>query len=391
MSDPFVTNAEFKTTLDIAKRVADHLGQSRPITLSDPGKLVEIFNDIYGKIRQAELRRNTWKFAIKRSCLRPMDTTTRVLIPPAWSATTGTPNPLGFYQPGSIVSYLGAYYTTHEKVLNSDVPGSDNSAWMRYFGPIAVSPWDTTGKTTYFPGELVYIFSGAGAVTVFMALQTTLVGAINDPRVAEDWAATVTYALGEGVTFSSVTYYSNIDLNLNQTPGTDPGWTAGTVGSQQWVPILGATLELHRGIYPIGSGPSSQTFTRNVYMLPFGFLRVAPEDPKAGSVSILGAPSNIMYRDYDLEGNFIVSRESLPILYRYVADMADITLFDAMFAEGIGCRIAYEGCEAITQSTERRKNIQQDYALFMGEARKLNGIEIGAIQPPVDDYISCRL
>jgi hypothetical protein len=193
------------------------------------------------------------------------------------------------------------------------------------------------------------------------------------------------------VVYSAQPYFSNIDLNLNHVPGVS-GWTAiATNFNLQWNEILGASLEFHHGIYPIGSGPASQTFTRNVYQLPFGFLRVAPEDPKAGSVSILGAPSNIMYRDYDLEGQFIVTRETNPILWRFVADLTEISLFDPMFCEGLAARIAMEACEPVTQATEKLKNCREAYALFMGEARKLNGIEIGTIQPPIDDYLSCRL
>jgi hypothetical protein len=381
--------SEFTSVLDIARRVADHLGQSRPITLSDPGKFTEIFNDIYPKIRQSELRRNVWRFSIRRAALRARDLSTRTLVPPNWSSTTGTVNPLGFYPPGCIVVYQGKYYVNDKAIPNSDTPGSAGSAWQRYFGPIDVSLWDP--ELTYYPGELVYKVLTNSTIRVFMAIQQIQSGG-GDPETALEYNADTIYTKGQIVKYSGQYYYSNSDHNLGRTPGVHPEWVLTTTQySSNWNEVIGATLIDLQGIYPLGSGPASQTFTRNAFRLPFGFLRRAPEDPKAGSVSILGAPSNVMYRDWDYEGDYIVTRDSGVILLRFVADITDVAAFDPMFAEGLAARIAIEMCEAITQSTERLKNLSGFYTTKMREARLINGIEIGADMPPVDDWISCRL
>src|SRR5207344_778069 len=64
-------------------------------------------------------------------------------------------------------------------------------------------------------------------------------------------------------------------------------FTGGT-GSLKWLQIGGAEFPMGVGlttlniVYPIGSGPSSQNTTRNVFRLPAGYLRKAPTDPKAG-------------------------------------------------------------------------------------------------------------
>jgi hypothetical protein len=64
---------------------------------------------------------------------------------------------------------------------------------------------------------------------------------------------------------------------------------------------------------------------------------------------------------------------------------------DDMFCEGLGARIGLAVCEPLTQSTAKTNTIAQEYQKFMSEARAVNGIETGAVEPPLDDYIACRM
>ncbi len=162
-------------------------------------------------------------------------------------------------------------------------------------------------------------------------------------------------------------------------------------GSLKWLALQSPALTEANFVYPIGAGPAQQTETRNVYRLPANFLRKAPQNPKEGSNSILGAPSGRQYDDWDLEGNFLVTRDVAPIALRFVADITDVTAMDDMFCEGLGARIGLEVCEEVTQSTAKKSTIASEYAKFMGEARSVNGIETGPEEPEQDDYLSCRL
>ena len=74
----------------------------------------------------------------------------------------------------------------------------------------------------------------------------------------------------------------------------------------------------------------------------------------------------------------------------FVADVTDVRLMDAMFCEGLGARIGLEVCEPLTQSTAKKTTISQIYQKFMGEARTVNAIEQGAVDPPEDDFITVR-
>jgi hypothetical protein len=62
-----------------------------------------------------------------------------------------------------------------------------------------------------------------------------------------------------------------------------------------------------------------------------------------------------------------------------------------MFVDGFACRLAYETCEVITQSGSKQTSLAQAYNKFMTEARQVNGIEIGPVEPPEEEYISVRL
>jgi hypothetical protein len=156
-----------------------------------------------------------------------------------------------------------------------------------------------------------------------------------------------------------------------------------------WLPLQCSLTNL-TFVYPVGSGPAEQTESRNVYRLPAGYLRTAPQDPKAGSSSILGAPTGIQYEDWDLESNFLVSRDCFPIVFRFVADCYLVSQFDAMFCEGLACRLAYEACEDLTQSAGKQTQVASAYKVFMTEARAVNGIETGPTEPPVDDWLTTR-
>jgi hypothetical protein len=358
---------------------------------------------------------------------------TMFLAPGLWSGSTT-------YFPGAIVedSAGSLWFSMQPDNLNNQ-PGT-SSAWDLYFGTMTATPFDTSGATAYYAGDVVYEFPGTGTYTAYLSLQNSN---STDPSVTNAWSSTITYRKDQVVSYLSSNYMSLVDLNLAQVPSSAPAlWAIGTtyatnalvgasdgyiyksVGSgnvgnnpvtdlgvhwtntgvlNPWTTVftqgLGSNQWLQLGVgltdlffaYPIGTGPSNESATRNVYRLPANFLRRAPQDPKAGSTSFLGAPTGLMYDDWDLEGDFIVTRQSDPIVFRFVADMVNVNAFDPMFFEGLAARIAIEVCETITQSTDKLSKAEGAYGKFMTEARVVNGIETGPTEPPEDDWITCRI
>jgi hypothetical protein len=288
------------------------------------------------------------------------------------------------YSTGSFVMFAGSVYLS---LLNSNLGNFPNA--------FASTNWvATTGGSLYM--SLIDINIGNSPA--------------NAPAL---YASGTTYASGNivGVLSTGLEYVSQVSSNTGNNPVTDNGtnwktngvflpWTTSFVqggGNQFWLQIGGASFPNGVGLsginilYPLSSGPTWQLTTRNVFRLPANYLRRAPQDPKAGRTSFLGYPSNLWQDDWNFEGNYIVTTQGDPIMFRFVCDVQDVTQFTDIFCEGLACRIALEVAPRLTQNLGDVSIIAKEYLQFMGEARLQNAIELGATEPPMDDYIACRV
>lgn len=433
--------SEFQSDIDIANRACQHCGVRRIDAsegFDEDYKAASEIGSVYGKLRQAELQRNLWTFAMKRAVLRAIDTDTMVLSPALWVADTT-------YFVGSVVADSSG--NLWESVIPNNLGNSPTAttAWKPYFGPMTAEPYDS--GTAYYAGELVYTAAGDGTNRVYKSLVS---GNDEDPETAASWDSTATYRKNQVVTRTAVDYMSLIDLNTGNDPALAPAawasgttygagdevagsdgliytsvgngnvandptvdtginwtntnvlvpWTTDFVGgntSLQWLQIggeefpSGVTLTTPNLIYPLGAGPVSQNGTRNAFKLPANFLRRAPQDPKAGMYGALGASANHSLEDWLFDDGYLVSSDSGPIVLRFVADITDVRLMHPMFCEGLGARIGFEVCEALTQSTQKKSTIAQTYQKFMSEARLVDAIEQGQVEPPEDEFIVVRM
>lgn len=322
--------SDIVTATAIANRALQRVGASTAIAdgllFTEDSNNAQHCRRCYDILRRAELRRNAWRFSVRRAPLRAVDTTTKNYTPPAWAVGAT-------YAVAAIVTYNGTWYSSLVAANLANTPADDSTAWTRYFGPGTASPWAST--TTYLAGELVWITS-----TAYLSLKNT-----------------------------------NTDLT--------------SVGAS-WLTLTGTVATLFIA-YPAGVGPANENTSRNLYMLPIGYLRMASQSPSPVGTSILGFPGNPTQLDWVLENNFFVTGDTGVIVFRFVADISNASEFDPMFVEGLGCRIALEICEPVTQSTTKKKDIKEDYRQVMGDARNVNGIETGPNSAFLDDYIACRL
>lgn len=382
---------EFFAPVDIGNRALQHIGQplmTTPNGFNDGSNRARQISFAYGKLREAELRRNVWCFATKRAVLRAVDANTLILTPGMWVAGTT------YFQGSIVASENNSLWISriHQNLGNQP---ENSLTWEPYFGPMTVSAWSS--GTSYLAGDLVYTQTGLGTARVYLSLQS---GNSDNPATATAWSATVTYDQDQIVTFSSVAYISLEELNTNHQPNVSPTFWAtsfvGGTGSNKWLQIGGPEFPDGVGvdklniIYPLGAGPSSQSSSRNIYRMPNSFLRMAPQDPKAGSMSYLGAPSGLLYDDWLVEGDYLLTADAGPIALRFVANFNDVSRMDPMFCEGLAARIAAEVCQPVTQSTALLGASWKIYKDVMDEARVANAIEIGSDEPPIDDYIACR-
>jgi hypothetical protein len=287
------------------------------------------------------------------------------------------------YGLGSFVMFDGVEYVSIAAVNTGNLPNAAASA--AYWVPLTLG-------------------------TFYMSLVDLNTG--NVPASAPAlWNIATTYAAGALVGGSDGNIYSSVGSgNIGNNPVTDGGvhWTNTGVllpwttvftqggGNDQWTQIGGAAFPGGVALaklnirYPLGSGPSTQTWTRNAFKLPAGFLQAGVQNPK-GTTVWLGGPSGNDYNDWDFESGYLVSAECDPIRIRFRADMTDVFSMDSMFCEGLAARIGLEICETVTQSGGKLSTIASAYRQFMSEARITNAIETGYEDAPDDDFITVRL
>lgn len=416
-------------SLDLAKRACQHLGQPQILTVDDDTRENTEITFAYDKLREAELRRNVWRFAIKTAVLRAISATTMQIVPALWNAKT-------LYLPGAIViDKNGDFWTSNQPENLNNVPGQ-SAAWDQYFGPLTAEVW---AAGSYYAGDLVYRALSNSAYVVFLSLTNNNTAT---PETAVAYDATVTYGLEAVVSYAGAQWRSLLPINLANTPVTAPaawdaalnygtGFTATgsdgyvytslgegnlgfdpvTTGGVYWstayvvnawskLPTLYPSAPTWLPLYaaltpffltsPIGMVASASASARNLFRLPANYLREAPQDPKAGSATQWGAPTGLAYNDWLFQGDFILSRTPGPIIFRFVADVTIVTEMDAMFCEGLSASMALAACQAVTTSSKLKAEIRSEYSQAIAEARLVNGIETGSEEPPEDDWLAVR-
>lgn len=375
---------EYRSEVDIANRALQYCGAARigADGFNEDSKNASECAFAYGKLREAELRRAPWKFAVKHCVMRPLVDGSRKLAPALWSSLTS-------YFVGSLVTDDQGNIWQSLAPANLNNAPRVSAAWVPYYGPLSVHPWDTTGETTYWRGELVYTYDGTGAVRVFVSLENSNQ---DDPETASGYVATATYKKEAVVVSASVNYQSLVDFNKGQTPASSPSaWTTTLtrpVTSGKWLEVSDTVaLQEINTLQPIEYGPG---LSHNIFMLPNGFLKTTRQDPKAGMISFLGAPSGLAPNDYIIEGAFLTSSRPDPFVFRFIANVTWVGDFDAMFCEGLAARIALSVCEILTQSGSKLQLIGAAYKEFMSEARINNAIDNGPVEDDVDEWIVLR-
>lgn len=431
----------FKTELDIANRACQHLGVPRLTNFTATKAGLEM-DACYDNLRESELQRNLWTATTRRVVLRAINSSTQLWTPPTYDANTT------YIYGMVVVDSNGDWWQSTDE----SPAGSLNNTpavgvhWSRYYGPDTCSMFiDTTDappatpvlsslNNTQFtiPAATYYVkitYNFAGGETLPSSEASISLPAQYIPEIASPAAVTGAISwnpyistvadeeqlqlfainigtpyileastlvhLGRGVPLASIpsnqagfmageltNWGGNIYLSMiNNNTGVPPGST--------WLNVGGTTVPL-LVLYPIGSGPSVDVTTSNIYKKPQGFLRQAPSNPKGSATTWLGAPWGNVREDWVFEGPYIVSAAPGPIMLRFVADFVDVPQMPSMFCEGLAARIANETCEILTQSVEKKGIADNAYKRAMFEARTVNAIEAGPIDMDIDDYITCR-
>ena len=80
-------------------------------------------------------------------------------------------------------------------------------------------------------------------------------------------------------------------------------------------------------------------------------------------------------QEYVLEGGKILTRSSGVLNLRYLARIETTSLFDPSFDEAFASLLAYNVCEALTQSDAKKNAALRDYRMALMDAIRANAIE----------------
>lgn len=124
------------------------------------------------------------------------------------------------------------------------------------------------------------------------------------------------------------------------------------------------------------------------YQLPDGFMSLV----QVGEYYI--RPATKAKGPWQVEstdaGSAILTDMPAPLLIRYVTRVTNSGLFDPLFVEALACRLAFEACEAITQSNTKKETLSQEYKNAISEAARCNAIENPPNEIPYGTWLEAR-
>lgn len=122
-------------------------------------------------------------------------------------------------------------------------------------------------------------------------------------------------------------------------------------------------------------------FYENAFVLPADCLR-----------PIFPPRLDLDWKVENHEGDLaILTNDGDTLELRYLAKITDTTLYDPLFVDALACKLAWQLCETITQSTSKKDSLMNEYAFAIREAKRINAIEIGHLIQPIDEWVSGRL
>lgn len=125
------------------------------------------------------------------------------------------------------------------------------------------------------------------------------------------------------------------------------------------------------------------------YQVPNDYLRLLPGGdliPLADLTDYRSAPSAL----WSIEGDRILTDVGAPLSIRYIARITDASKFSASFAEALSARLAWECCDAITQSDSKQQLAERRYTMAIREARRANAFDVPTHSIADDSWMIAR-
>lgn len=89
-------------------------------------------------------------------------------------------------------------------------------------------------------------------------------------------------------------------------------------------------------------------------------------------------------------GSAILTDLQSPLKIRYVRRVENSGMFDPLFVEALACKLAFEACEAVTQSGAKKQSASEEYKAALSEAARCNAIENPPEEYPPGTWLDAR-
>lgn len=126
------------------------------------------------------------------------------------------------------------------------------------------------------------------------------------------------------------------------------------------------------------------------YQLPTDCLRVVQVNDTwiiPGLSDFIGGPDE---EPFKIEGRKIVTDWASPLKLRYIKRVTDASQYDALFSEYFATDLAYQACEALTQSNTKAEKLRADLKDAVLAAIRANAIELPPQPIPDDSWMASR-
>lgn len=151
-----------------------------------------------------------------------------------------------------------------------------------------------------------------------------------------------------------------------------PGRTVRAV----WERVRQATLRDHPWNFAIARRWLN-ALNENVVEFDYAFL--LPQGPN-GILRLLEILSPTLDdRDWTMEGGKILANTLGPLAIRYVADVPDVSQWDALFCDAFAAKLAFQICDRITGDLSRQGAMEAVYRRALAKAKGVDAKE----NPPV--------
>lgn len=146
---------------------------------------------------------------------------------------------------------------------------------------------------------------------------------------------------------------------------------------------------LKRASLPALASPPDWGFGSQ-YQLPTDFLRLV----QAGDIYAVPSLDNYVNADnsnWAIEGQNILTDMGGPLKIRYVYNVTDEGLFDALFNISLAAQLSFATCEEITGSNTKKDVAMQTYKQAITDALRANAIERPPVSTAGDSWLIGRL